>query len=104
MNSLDGRRADEDLIPRVQEFEGVGELTVGGTVAAGDVNRLLFTCLVLLNDPAVNSYMLANGLKLQDRLTKTKVFPRDGMSLPNGEVFSAPQEETLDLPETTENN
>lgn len=103
MTSFDGRGAAEDNIPSVQMFEGIGELTVGGTVAAGDATRVLFTALAVQNDPNVNAYLLANRLKLSDRLTKTKIFPRDGMALPGGEVYSAPQEETLELPAVQEN-
>ncbi|MBD3260645.1 MAG: hypothetical protein GF334_03040 [Candidatus Altiarchaeales archaeon] len=95
MSSFDGRRSDEDNIPTVQYFEGIGELTVGGAAASGDVNRILFTSLAVLNNPTVNAYLLANKLKLSDRITKTKIFPRDGMPLPNGEVYQEPQEEVV---------
>jgi hypothetical protein len=45
--------------------------------------------------------MLSNKLKVVDRMTKTEIFPRDGMALPNGEVYEAPAaEEVLNLPET----
>lgn len=103
MNSFTGVKSGEDHIPQVQTFEGFGELTVGGSVAQGDVTRMLFTALALLNDPTVNSYLLANKLKLADRITKTRIFPRDGMALPNGETYSEPQEETVDLSVDQEN-
>jgi hypothetical protein len=102
MSEFNGRRADEDIIPTVEEFDGFGELTVGGSVAAGDTNRLVFTALAMLDDPAVNQYLLANKVKMQDRITKTRIFPRDGMSLPGGEVFSFPQEEVVELPDAQE--
>lgn len=103
MSEFNGRRADEDVIPTVQEFEGFGELTVGGSVAAGDVNRIVFTSLAMLNDPVINAYLLANKVRLQDRITKTRIFPREGMSLPDGQVFSFPQEEVVELPDAQEN-
>ncbi len=100
---IDGRKANEDSIPTIQMFEGFGELTVGGSASGGDTNRVLFTALAMLNYPMVNSYFLAQKLKLSDRMTKTRIFPRDGMALLNGETFSEPQEEVLELPETQEN-
>ena len=100
---IDGRKTDEDIIPTIQEFEGFGELTVGGSVASGDTSRVVFTALSMLNHPIVNSYFLAQKLKLSDRMTKTNIFPRDGMALPNGETYSEPQEEVLELPEVQEN-
>lgn len=103
MSEFNGTRANEKMIPTVQKFEGVGELTVGGTVAGGDVNRVVFTTLALLNDPMVNSYLLANKVRLQDRMTKTMIFPREGMALPHGEVFSKPQEEVPELSVEQEN-
>ncbi len=99
---IDGIKTKEDLIPTIQMFEGFGELTVGGSVSGGDSTRVVFTALAMLNDPMVNSYFLATKLKLSDRMTKTPIFPRDGMALPNGETFSEPQEEVLELPETQE--
>ncbi len=100
---IDGRKTNEDSIPTIQMFEGFGELTVGGSASGGDRFRVLFIALAMLNDPMVNSYFLAQKLKLSDRMTKTKIFPRDGMVLPNGGIFSEPQEEVLELPETQEN-
>lgn len=99
---IDGRKKSEDTIPTIQEFEGFGELTVGGSVSGGDTTRVVFTVLAMLNDPLVNSYFLAQKMKMTDRMTKTRIFPRDGMALPNGETYTAPQEEVLELPETQE--
>ncbi len=99
---IDGRQTKEDNIPTIQEFEGFGELTVGGSAAGGDSGRVLFIAVAMLNNPLVNSYFLAQKLKLSDRMTKTKIFPRDGMALPNGETYSEPQEEVIELPETQE--
>jgi len=100
---IDGRKTDEDSIPTIQMFEGFGELTVGGSVSGGDTTRVVFTALAMLNDPLVNSYFLAQKMKMSDRMTKTRIFPRDGMVLPNGETYSEPQEEVLELPEAQEN-
>jgi hypothetical protein len=99
---VDGRKSNEDVIPTIQEFEGFGELTVGGSASGGDSTRVVFTALAMLNDPLVNSYFLAQKLKLSDRMTKTRIFPRDGMALPNGETYTVPQEEVIELPETQE--
>ena len=79
----------DEKIPSVENFPGVGELTVGGTVAGGDTTRILFTALALADNPVVNQYLLANKLKLTDRMTGTQIFPREGMALPGGEVFSS---------------
>ena len=100
---IDGIKTNDDTIPTIQMFEGCGELTVGGSASGGDATRILFNSLALLDDPMVNSYFLAQKLKLSDRMTKTKLFPRDGMALPNGETYSVPQEEVLELPEAQEN-
>jgi hypothetical protein len=100
---IDGRKTKEDSIPTIQNFEGIGELTVGGSVAGGDTTRVVFTALAMLNDPMVNSYFLAQKMKMSDRMTKTQIFPRDGMSLPNGETYREPQEEVLELPAAQEN-
>jgi hypothetical protein len=101
---IDGRKTDEDAIPTIQEFEGIGELTVGGSVSGGDTTRVVFTALAMLNDPLVNSYFLAQKMRMTDRMTKTRIFPRDGMALLNGETYSAPQVEVVELPETQENS
>lgn len=87
---------------KIESFEGVGELTVGGSSSNW---YLIIVALCLLNDPQVNKFMLANKLKVSDRITKTKVFPRNGMALPNGEVYEEPEEEeVLTLPEEETEN
>ena len=101
---IDGKKKNEDTIPTVQYFKGIGDLTVGGSASGGDATRMLFNALAMLNNPMVNSYLLAQKLKLSDRMTKTKIFPRDGMALPNGESYSEPQVEVVELPETQENS
>ncbi len=86
---------------KIEEFEEFGEITVGGSSSNW---YLLTTALCLLNDPQVNKFMLANKLKISDRITKTKIFPRNGMALPKGEVYEEPEkEEVLTLQEDTEN-
>ncbi len=104
MSGIDGKRTKEDTIPTIQEFEGFGEITVGGSVAGGDINRIFMTMGVLQNNPIVNSFLLANKVKLVDRTTKNKLFPRDGMPLQHGETYEAPTEEVLELPAEQENS
>jgi len=70
----------------IENFEGVGELTVG----VGSTNQILATAVVLLNHPQTNKFLLAQKLKMSDRITKTKIFPREGMALPNGETYKEP--------------
>jgi len=75
---------------KVEKIAPLGELAVGG----GSVSaQFLLTSLCILDDPNLNHYFLVNQVKLQDRLTKTRIFPRDGMALPNGEVYTSPQPE-----------
>jgi hypothetical protein len=82
----------------IEEFEGFGEITVGG---ASSNWYLIVVALCLQDSPQVNKFLLANQLKIVDRMTKTKIFPRDGMALPGGEVYTAPEEEeVLTLPDT----
>ncbi len=99
MSEFNGVSASKDVIPTIKEFEGFGEITVGGSVAGGDTNRVLFTALAVLNNPAVNSYLLANKLTLTDRVTKTRIFPREGMALIVGDVYNEPQAEVVELQE-----
>ncbi len=70
----------------VENFEGVGELTIG----VGSTNQILATAVVLINHPQANKFLLVQKLKLSDRITKTKIFPREGMALPNGETYKEP--------------
>jgi hypothetical protein len=73
---------------RTECVEPIGELTVGG----GSANtQFLITALCILNHPDVNNFFLKNKLKFKDRLTGTQVFPREGMLLPNGEVYKSPE-------------
>ena len=76
-------------VAKIEEFEGFGELTIG----AGSNWTIVITALCLLDDPQVNRFLLAQKLRLSDRITKTRVFPREGMALPNGEVYQEPKEE-----------
>jgi hypothetical protein len=75
-------------IVAVENFEEIGEITIG----IGSNWHILTTALCLLNDPQVNKYLLAQKLKLADRMTKTKIFPREGMVLPDGQTYHAPDE------------
>jgi len=82
----------------IESFEGVGEITVGG---ASSNWYILVVAMCLMNEPQANKYMLANKLKVTDRITKTRIFPREGMALPDGEVYEDPtKEEVLTLPDT----
>ncbi len=71
---------------KIESFEGVGELTIG----IGSDKHILTVAIVLLNDPQVNKFLLVQKLNLSDRITKTKIFPREGMALPDGEVYHEP--------------
>lgn len=76
-NAIDGLKT--------QIITNIGEMTVGGT---SDVNRVIMLALANMNDPFVNEVLLAFQVKFSDRFTKTRVFPRNGMALPNGEVYT----------------
>ncbi len=96
MTEFTAEKPADDI--KIVEFEGVGEITVGG---ASSNWYVIMVALCLQDDPQVNKYMLANKLRIVDRMTKTKVFPRAGMALPDGEVYEEPAaEEVLTLPET----
>ena len=73
---------------RTEIVEPIGELTVG---VDSVTPQFLMICLCILDDPALNSFLLKNKVKFKDRLTGTQIFPRDGMSLPNGEVYKSPE-------------
>jgi len=70
----------------IENFEGFGELTIG----VGSANHIMMTALCLQNHPEVNRFLLLQKLKMSDRITKTKIFPREGMALPNGETYKEP--------------
>ena len=76
----------EDSIAKIQHYPGIGELTVGGG------REVLWVALCMLNDPLVNQYLLDSLLRLEDRMTKTRVFPRVGMALPNGQFYEEEEE------------
>jgi hypothetical protein len=79
----------------VKDIPNIGELTVGGT---NDPMRVVIAALAALNNPNVNEVLLAFRVKFSDRFTKTRVFPRDGMALPDGEVYKEePKEEIVEL-------
>ena len=54
----------------------------------GDGAGVIVAALAAMNDPNVNEVLLAFKVGFSDRFTKTKVFPRKGMALPNGEVYT----------------
>jgi hypothetical protein len=76
-------------IPTVVDSTGFGELVVGN----GDIAAVQMTALCLLDAPAVNKFLLGSNLRFSDRLTGTRIFPRENMSLPNGETYVAPKSE-----------
>lgn len=78
-----------DNMPQIKEFEGIGELTVGGNIGLGDTTRILFTALCLINDPHVNEFFLANKVNISDRITKTQIFPREGMLLEQNKTYTS---------------
>jgi len=78
---------------RIETFEGIGELTIG----VGSNWHIIAVALCLLNAPQINKFFLAQKLNLVDRITKTKIFPRNGMALPNGEVYQEPQSEVVEI-------
>lgn len=74
---------------KIENFEGFGDLTVG----VGSNWQILFTALCMQNHPQTNKFLLAQKLRLTDKMTKTKIFPREGMALPNGEIYKEPTTE-----------
>ena len=75
-------------LTKIENFEGIGELTVG----VGNTLYILVTAICMFDDPKINYFLLAQKLKLSDRLTKTKIFPREGMALPDGEIYHETKE------------
>ena len=71
---------------KIENFEGIGEITIG----VGSNWHIIAVALCLLDHPQVNKFLLAQQLKLEDRITKTKIFPREGMALPGGEIYTEP--------------
>lgn len=66
--------------PKIKNYPGFGEITLG----TSSHERIIFTALCMLNNPQVNQYLLDHQLKLIDNLTKTRIFPREDMTLPDG--------------------
>lgn len=94
---MGGFRADNfaDTV-MIKEMTNIGELAVGGT---SDVQKVILSALANMNDPYINEVLLAYKVNFLDRITKTRVFPRIGMALPNGEVYKEePNQEELELP------
>ncbi len=78
----------EELPVTAVNIAPIGELIVGG--GSADV-KFVLTALSVLDNPDLNYFFMVNKLKLKDRLTGTQIFPRDGMALPNGEVYKTPE-------------
>jgi len=70
----------------IDKIEPIGELTIG----VGNNWHIMMTAMCILDSPNVNKFLLAQKLKMSDRITKTKIFPREGMALPNGETYKEP--------------
>jgi hypothetical protein len=77
---LNGNSAEAHQLPTIKSYEGFGELVVGRSTDT----KILIIALCMLDNPLVNQYLLDNKLRLSDRITKVVVFPREGMSLPDG--------------------
>lgn len=84
VGSFDGRTSEEAQGPTTKNYPGFGELVVGG----GDPLRVMLTAMCMLDNPQVNQFLLDHKLKMSDKLTKTQIFPREGMALPDGKNFS----------------
>ena len=95
MNTFESKNEQVKL---VKTYEGIGELVVGGS----DLTRVIVTALCMVNNPTVNQYFLDGQLNLKDRITKTRIFPRDGMALPNGQTYVAPVVEEVSVDNQTE--
>lgn len=74
---------------KIEHFEGIGDLTIG----VGSNWQIIVTALCIQNHPQTNKFLLAQKLKLTDKMTKTQIFPREGMALPNGETYKEPMTE-----------
>jgi len=85
-NAPEETRPDPLETVKIESFEGIGEVTVG---VGSNWHKMIFA-LVLLDNPNVNRYFLSEQLRLTDRITKTKIFPREGMALPGGEEYVEP--------------
>ncbi len=70
----------------IANIEPIGELVMG----VGSNWHIMMTAMCLHDDPNVNKFLLAQKLNMSDRITKTKIFPREGMALPDGEVYHEP--------------
>jgi len=70
----------------IENIEPFGELVMG----VGSNWHIILTALCAIDNPNANKFLLGQKLKMSDRITKTQIFPRDGMALPDGEVYSEP--------------
>ncbi len=74
----------EGLEPKIKEYPGFGEITLG----TSSYDRILFTAMCMSDNPQINQYFLDLQLNLMDNTTKTKIFPREGMSLPGDATYT----------------
>lgn len=82
----DGAKITEDAdAPQIKvvDIEGIGEVMVGH----GDAQATLMLVDCARNDPTTNQILLASNLKFTDRITGTKIFPREGMAMPEGKSY-----------------
>jgi hypothetical protein len=86
MNEFNAKSGLEDTLPTIKTYEGFGDLVSG----RGKEGYVMFVAICMLDHPLVNQYLLDNNVKFSDRITKTQIFPREGMALPGGVVYSAP--------------
>ena len=91
-----GTRPAENIT--TQNLTNIGEVMVGGLSTADPVLQRMYVILLALinmNDPFANEALLAQKVKFSDRLTGTKIFPRPGMALPNGQTYTEPEVEEI---------
>ena len=100
MATFQSKVTDKDYVPAVKTYEGIGELVVGVSSA----ERVIAVALCMLNHPLINQYFLDNNVRFQDRLTKTQIFPRNGMALPDGHVYIAPEVQEVSVDNQTEDH
>lgn len=106
MTSFQGTRAPDKI--KIRTLTNIGEVVVGGVSTPDPILQRMYVILLALintNDPFVNEALLAQDVKFLDRFTKTKIFPRVGMALPNGQTYTETEVEEIAtlVEDTTEN-
>ena len=84
MSEFSAQSVSAEAEKKIKAYRGFGELVVGG----GRLDRALLTAICMLDHPEVNQYLLDNAVKFEDRITKTKIFPREGMALPSDSFWT----------------